>query len=90
VTTASLIGWPCQARLVEIVDYGNGSLSVLCTMVDHAASQDPSTADGILRLAALHRELAANDPHGGMASGIQGRPGDRNVELVIPAPFPLD
>lgn len=89
VTTASMFGWPCQARLVEVVANGNGTLSVLCTMVDHAAPPHPADADGVFRLAAIHRELAANDPHGGPASGLQGRPADRNVELVIPAPFPV-
>jgi hypothetical protein len=64
VTTASLIGWPCQARLVEIVANGNGTLSLLCTMVDHAAPPDPAWADGLWQLAAIHRELAANDPVG--------------------------
>lgn len=94
VTTSSLLDWPCQARLVELIDNGNGTLSVLCTMVDHAAPADPAHADpahadGLMRLAALHRELAANDPHCGIAGGNQGQPADRNVELVLPAPFPL-
>jgi metallophosphoesterase (TIGR03767 family) len=90
VTTASLLDWPCQARLVEIVSNGNGTLSVLCTMVDHAAPADSCSADGLLQLAAIHRELAANDPHCGMASSAQGQRSDRNVELVIAMPFSLD
>jgi metallophosphoesterase (TIGR03767 family) len=90
VTTASLIDWPCQARLIEIVDNGNGTLSILSTMVDHGASADPRESEGSLRLAAIHRELAANDPHSGMASGKQGEQTDRNVELVLPSPFRLE
>jgi len=90
VTTSSLIDWPCQARTVEIVSNGNGTLSVFCTMVDHAAPPDPRSADGLLRLASIHRELAANDPHAGIASGRQGELSDRNVELVMAAPFPLE
>jgi metallophosphoesterase (TIGR03767 family) len=89
VTTGSLIGWPCQARLVEIVANGNGTLSVLCTMVDHMAPPDVASAGELLRLAALHRELAANDPHAGVPAGLAGQPSDRNAELVIPAPFAL-
>jgi metallophosphoesterase (TIGR03767 family) len=89
VTTASLIDWPCQGRLVEIVANGDGTLSIVCTMVDHAAPPDPREASGVWRLAALHRELAANDPHAGIKSGRSGRPEDRNVELVLPAPFPI-
>lgn len=90
VSTSSLIAWPCQARLIELVSNGNGTLSALCTMVDHAAPADPTGGDELLRLAAIHRELAANDPHAGVAGGTQGQPSDRNVELVIPAPFALE
>jgi metallophosphoesterase (TIGR03767 family) len=90
VTTSSIIDWPSQARLIEIVSNGNGTLSILCTMVDHAAPPDPQFADGIARLASIHRELAANDPHAGVNRGLGGHPEDRTVELVIPAPFPLD
>jgi metallophosphoesterase (TIGR03767 family) len=90
VTTSSLIDWPCQSRLIEIVANGNGTLSIVSTMVDHAAPADPREAEGVLRLAAIHRELAANDPHAGFASGKQGEAIDRNVELVIPTPFQLD
>jgi hypothetical protein len=90
VTTSSLIDWPCQARMVEIVSNGDGTLSVFCTMVDHAAPPDPQSADGLLRLASIHRELAANDPHAGIASGRQGELSDRNVELVMAVPFPLE
>jgi hypothetical protein len=44
---------------------------------------------GLLRIAAVHRELAANDPHDGIAAGNHGRATDRNVELLIPEPFRL-
>lgn len=87
VTTSSLIGWPCQARLVEIAANESGDLSVFCTMVDHAAPPDPAATAGVARLAAIHRELAANDPQAGMASGLQGQRADRNVELILPVPF---
>jgi hypothetical protein len=90
VTTSSLMDWPGQARLIELVDNGDGTLSAFCTMVDHNAPADSRDAMGLLRLAAIHRELAANDPHAGIAAGKHGQPEDRNVELVIPAPFPLD
>jgi hypothetical protein len=90
VTTSSLIEWPCQGRTVEIVANRDGTLSVVCTMIDHAGPPDPAGIDGVLRLASIHRELAANDPHCGVASRQSGNAADRNVELVIPAPFPLD
>lgn len=90
VTTPSIIDWPSQARLIEIVSNGNETLSILCTMVDHAGPPDPSAAQGIARLASIHRELAANDPHAGVNRGLGGHPEDRTVDLVIPAPFNLD
>jgi metallophosphoesterase (TIGR03767 family) len=88
VTTASLVDWPCQGRVVEIIDSGEGVLAIACTMVDHdstieAGSSEPSD------LAALHRELAANVPYAGFASGRAGSPLDRNVILPLRAPFPL-
>ena len=87
VTTSSIVEWPSQVRLVELVSNGNGTLSVLCTMVDHEAAPDPRNCSDIERLASIHRELAANDPYAGIDGGKQGTPDDRNVELVIPSPF---
>jgi metallophosphoesterase (TIGR03767 family) len=95
VTTASLIDWPEQGRLIEVVDNTDGTLSVFCTIVDTVVapsynwpSTDPRT------LAALSRELAGNDwqARARPVPGVDGRRGaatDRNVELVLPAPFPL-
>ncbi|MGI8827696.1 MAG: TIGR03767 family metallophosphoesterase [Chloroflexota bacterium] len=90
VTTSSIIDWPSQARLIEIVSNGDETLSILCTMVDHDGPPDPGSAEGVARLASIHRELAANDPHAGVNRGLGGQPGDRTVDLVIPAPFRLD
>jgi metallophosphoesterase (TIGR03767 family) len=95
ITTASLIDWPQQARLIEVLDNTDGTLSVFCTIVDTAAP--PSyrwPAADPLTLAAMSRELAGNDwqararPIPGV-DGRRGAPTDRNVELIIPAPFPL-
>lgn len=90
VTTSSIIDWPSQARLIEIVSNGNETLSILCTLVDHDGPADPNSAEGVARLASIHRELAANDPHAGVNRGLAGQPEDRTVDLVIPAPFRLD
>ena len=43
-----------------------------------------------LDLAALHRELAANIPSVGGFPGGTGSAADRNVELLISPPFPVD
>jgi len=95
VTTASLIDWPQQARLVEVLDNANGTLSVFCTIVDTAAAPSYEwPADDPRTLAALSRELAGNDWQARArpipdVDGRRGAPTGRNVELVLPAPFPL-
>jgi metallophosphoesterase (TIGR03767 family) len=88
VTTSSLVDWPCQGRLVELIDTGSGNLAIACTMVDHDASIN-AEVDQPAGLAALHRELAGNVPYSGFASGRAGSALDRNVILPLRAPFPL-
>ena len=88
VTTCSIADWPCQVRLVEIIDAG-GCLSIVCTMVDHDTPPAPRSLQAGDDLAALHRELAANMPVIGADSERSGTAADRNAELRIPAPFPL-
>ena len=80
VTTASLVDWPCQGRVVELSDIGDGMLAIACTMVDHQGSE----------LAGLHRELAGNAPAGGFTAGRAGTPLDRNVILPLRAAFALE
>jgi hypothetical protein len=75
VTTSSIVDWPCQGRIVELLDAGAGHLGIACTMIDHDGED----------LAALHRELAANVPFNGFDSGRAGTPLDRNAVLLLPA-----
>ncbi len=89
VTTCAIVDWPCQARLVEIVDNGDETLSVVCTMLDHDSSPG-STAGSSAQLAALHRELAGNVPWAGFDSPNRGAVSDRNVELRLRSPFTLN
>jgi metallophosphoesterase (TIGR03767 family) len=92
INTAAHVDWPQQSRVVEVVDNGDGTLSVFGTIIDHAAptawTGNPATP---LQLAALSRELAANDPQRpaetATADGRRGTPLDRNVELLLRAPF---
>ena len=77
VTTSSVVDWPCQGRIVEIIEAGDGLLAIACTMVDHEGS----------KLGALHRELAGNEPGAGFSSGRAGTPLDRNVTLLVRSPF---
>jgi metallophosphoesterase (TIGR03767 family) len=95
VTTCAVVDWPCQARVVELVDEGDGSLSIICTMIDH---EGPTMESGTwpaggwsgVQLAGLHRELAANVPWAGLDSHLAGTPADRNVVLRLRAPFSFD
>src|SRR4029077_14211053 len=53
VTTSSLVDWPCQARIVELFDAGDGLLAIACTMVDHDGLTDPGGAIEARQIAAL-------------------------------------
>ena len=93
LNTASHIDWPQQARLVELVHNGNGTLSVFGTIIDHAGPDEPSwDLSSPVELAGLSRVLGVNDwqqrarPEPG-SDGRRGAAGDRNVELLLPAPF---
>jgi metallophosphoesterase (TIGR03767 family) len=90
VTTASHIDWPQQSRIVEFLAT-DAALILACTVFDSAAAASylGSTEPG--DLAALARELAANDwqvrdhltADGG---GGAGTVADRNVVLAIDWP----
>jgi metallophosphoesterase (TIGR03767 family) len=86
VTTCAVVDWPCQTRVVEILDHGD-FLSIVTTMVDHDTPAAPAALETTDDLAALHRELAANVPWD--VSALAGAPGDRNAELRLIPPFPL-
>jgi len=94
LTTASHIDWPQQARIIELLETDAG-LVLACTVIDSAAPASPGgdqihVADPA-GLAALARELAANDwqvrdqitAEGGAGAG---RAFDRNVLLPVDWP----
>ena len=93
VNTAAHVDWPQQARTIELVDNRNGTLSIFGTVIDHVAPTSyGKRPKSPLELASLSRELGANDwqeedrsPKG--EDGRRGRLEDRNVELLVPAPF---
>jgi metallophosphoesterase (TIGR03767 family) len=89
--TASHIDWPQQARLIEIVDNRDGTLSVFGTIIDSAAPASyAGRLDDPLHLAALSRELACNDwQERANHDARRGTIADRNVELLVAAPFLL-
>jgi metallophosphoesterase (TIGR03767 family) len=98
MNTASHIDFPQQARIVELANNHDGTLSVFGTIVD---SDAPLTAPADLgstsALAALSRELSVNDWQerpaapgaAGAPDGRRGKVEDRNVELLVRAPFTL-
>jgi metallophosphoesterase (TIGR03767 family) len=91
VTAPSLIDWPQQSRIIELIR-GRGTLTVAVTMLDHAGEAPwAGGLDGVVALAGLSRELAANDwqtrvtdldahPRAGGAT-------ERNVLLSVPDPW---
>jgi metallophosphoesterase (TIGR03767 family) len=99
ITTASHIDWPQQARLIELFET-DGGLVIGCTVIDSAAPASYRGRDDLADLAdpavlaALARELAANDwqvrdlisAEGGAGAGLEA---DRNVLLAIDWPRPV-
>jgi len=87
INTASHTDWPQQSRIIEVADNGDGTLSIFTTMVDHAG---PTSFSGDLsdpvQLAALSREMAANDPQD-RTDSRRGQVTDRNVELLVENPL---
>lgn len=89
ITTASCVDFPQQQQLVDVVDNRDGTLSIFVTALDHAAPPQWSQGDlSQTGLASLSRELAANSPLA-KPTLLAGSPLDRNVELLMPAPFDL-
>jgi metallophosphoesterase (TIGR03767 family) len=97
INTASHIDWPQQSRLIEIMDNGDGTLSLFGTLLDSAAPvvappAGPAAAFTPVQLASIARTLSYNDPQreglegtGGSAEKT-GRRRDRNVELLVRDP----
>ena len=96
VSTGSPLEFPMQGRLLDIVDNGDGTISVFSTVYDIAAPLSPGDAadgtpdDGVNEslLASVARLLAVADPQRDAdAPGLGAS--DRNAELLLPAPFDL-
>lgn len=91
IETASLADWPQQGRVLELMDNGDGTLSLFATVVDGvaAATAPPPATEasslGPMQLASIGRTLAYNDPQLGAGTGT-GAPEDRNVELLVRDP----
>ncbi|MFF4606379.1 TIGR03767 family metallophosphoesterase [Streptomyces sp. NPDC001339] len=82
VSTASHIDFPQLARVIELVDNHDGTLSLIATLVESAAPHRTDFADlSQTGLAALYRELSFNAPEA--RRDLAGTARDRNVELLL-------
>ncbi|MEV7390278.1 MULTISPECIES: TIGR03767 family metallophosphoesterase [unclassified Streptomyces] len=82
ITTASHVDYPHLARIVELVDNKDGTISLFTTLIESAAPHRTDFTDlSQTGLAALYRELAFNAP--GASKALAGNPVDRNTELVL-------
>ncbi|MGX1760719.1 TIGR03767 family metallophosphoesterase [Streptomyces lydicus] len=82
VSTASHIDFPQLARVIELVDNHDGTLSLFTTLIESAAPHRTDFGDlSQTGLAALYRELSFNAPEA--RSDLAGTARDRNVELVL-------
>jgi metallophosphoesterase (TIGR03767 family) len=97
INTASHIDWPQQSRLIEIMDNGDGTLSLFGTLLDTAAPvaappAGPTAAFTPIQMASIARTLSYNDPQREGLEGTEGsaektgRRRDRNVELLVRDP----
>ncbi|WP_369195609.1 TIGR03767 family metallophosphoesterase [Streptomyces djakartensis] len=82
ISTASHVDYPQLARIVELADNKDGTISLFTTLVESAAPHRTDFSDlSQTGLAALYRELSLNAP--GASTTLGGAPEDRNTELVL-------
>ena len=82
ITTASHVDYPQLARVVELTDNRDGTLSLFTTCIEAAAPYGTDPGDlSRTGLASLYRELSFNAP--GRNTTLTGQPGDRNTELLL-------
>lgn len=87
IQTASHVDWPQQARVIELSDNGDGTLSIFGTMIEHSApARADLAASSVVGLAGISRQLGLNDASANPERKA-GTPDARNVELLVTAPF---
>jgi len=91
VKSPAIADWPPQHRVMDVMDNCDGTLSLFGAVVDPnvpiGAPGSGTNASGMdeRTLASVARELSYNDPQEG-PDGSEGKPKDRNVELVLRDP----
>ena len=79
IQVSSLVDWPQQFRFFELVDNGNGTLSLFTVVVDHAGEEGGMTETA--------RAWSLIDYQTGWEPGGPGvEPQDRNAELIFAVP----
>ncbi|MFF0157666.1 TIGR03767 family metallophosphoesterase [Streptomyces sp. NPDC005263] len=82
ISTASHVDYPQLARVIELVDNKDGTLSIFTTCIESSAPHRTDFSDlSQTGLAALYRELSFNAP--GASTSLGGDAEDRNTELVL-------
>ncbi|MFD4292035.1 TIGR03767 family metallophosphoesterase [Rhodococcus sp. NPDC058532] len=85
INTASHVDFPQHARVIEVTDNGDGTISLLTTLNEADSRYEVRHGDhSPAGLASLYRELSFNDIHADAA--LFGGPGDHNTELLLPSP----
>lgn len=86
INTASHIDFPQLARIIEVADNRDGTLSIFTPLIEadspYTADEDDLSATG---LASLYRELSYNDLH--RDDDLLGKVADRNCELLLAHPL---
>ena len=85
INTASHIDFPQHARIVEVFDNHDNTISLFTTLIESAAPYQASYTDGSqAALASVYREMSYNDlsNDGSNFGGV----GDHNVELILTDP----
>ncbi|MEV4742075.1 TIGR03767 family metallophosphoesterase [Streptomyces sp. NPDC049555] len=82
ICTASHVDYPQLARVIEVTDNRDGTISLFTTLIESAAPYRTDFHDlSQTGLASLYRELAFNAP--GSDTSLAGQPADRNTELLL-------
>ncbi|MGW3668084.1 TIGR03767 family metallophosphoesterase [Streptomyces sp. NPDC005141] len=82
ISTASHVDFPQLARVIELVDNKDGTLSLFTTLIESAAPHATDFSDLTQTgLAALYREISFNTP--GARTDLSGTSRDRNTELIL-------
>lgn len=86
INTASHVDFPQHARIIDVCDNTDGTLSLFTTLIESAAPYQASYSDGAPEaLASLYRELSYNDIH--RDPSRIGTAADRNTELLLKNPM---